>query len=245
MPFLVVLQVQNEEIPLTLKKKASKTANEGDPTQWQASVRPVICAPEQVDSSFWCQLYLAAVAGAPATLELTYAAGVPGSTFKPIGVRKRPVHSQRLIERFSERFFAAVTQVQAFDVKLQPYDPMVSGRTDLLSHFVLPKHPLVAAATNILIASWGPADVELKESLRERATETAKETATETVELGVLRSTLATLSEQCFAVQEQFVQCAAAAASTPDGTPLAEVKKRSCHRLFLRHQYHLLKHGRF
>eukprot|EP01051_Picozoa_sp_SAG22_P006061 SAG22_NODE_383_length_11344_cov_6.163895_7_plen_352_part_00 len=87
-------------------------------------------------------------------------------------------------------------------VKLQPYDPMVSGRGDLLAQFVLPKHALVAQATSILLASW------------QQAPE---------IELGAMRTGLLAVAKQCLAVQSWFIKhaTAAAAGATPDDAALA------------------------
>jgi hypothetical protein len=132
---MLPMAVNKAEIQLKFKARMVKLADE-QAEEWYASVRPVVSAPDNADSSFWCLLYSAIVNGAQSQLELTYSAGAPGSNFLPVGR-------------------------QDFAVKLQQYDPLLAQRPDLKPQFVLPKHVLISHAVDLLLQSWdsNPVDV--------------------------------------------------------------------------------------
>ena len=132
---MLPMAVNKAEIQLKFKARMVKLADE-QAEEWYASVRPVVSAPDNADSSFWCLLYSAIVNGAQSQLELTYSAGAPGSNFLPVGR-------------------------QDFAVKLQQYDPLLAQRPDLKPQFVLPKHVLISHAVDLLLQRWdsNPMDV--------------------------------------------------------------------------------------
>ena len=130
------MSVKKQEVRLNFKHRMVKITDDEEEEQWQASVRPQVSAPVDADCCFWSLLFSAVTEGAQAQIELEYSAGVPGSTFIPVGV-------------------------QEFRVLLQAYDPDKAGRLDLSPHFLLEKHVLVKRSVQMLLESWSTGTVAL------------------------------------------------------------------------------------
>jgi hypothetical protein len=179
----IPLRVATRETRLNFKRRTVQVEGEGECGQWQASVRPTVSAPVNSGSMYWSKLHAAIGAGAQAQLELNYSAGAAGSSFVPIGT-------------------------QYFTVQLQPYDPAVSGRLDLISEFVLPRHVLVEASKTVLLGYC----------------ESAK-----SLGLGPLSATINDLAQHCYLLQSCLAQCVVSGgAEVEANTNLAAALAKAC-----------------
>ena len=194
---LLPMSLNNDELQLNFKAKLVKTVEEEQIEQWQASVRPVVSAPVDADSSFWSLLYSATVNCAQAQLELSYSAGTPGSKFLPVGL-------------------------QEFTVRLQRYDPVQSQRLDLKPEFVLPKHALVTRAVELLLDQWGAsaAPVEANEVWSAVSDMAACCFATQgKIVNAMLAVRSPTVNAQLIQALESMADCSSQSDSTDDGQP--------------------------